>query len=172
MPAQPPPVIIKSTSVSQNSPGDNSATTTPTNEKKSQKAKIPGTPSIKEAFAKVKRSNINDLIDDLTNVMGSTFLQGTRDQPEYKDHASAYHYCLSLILCSFNRAELNFLFSTSLPFFYGRYNKDDKKPLRDIFESAYHQVERKLIANITTQANLWLKTFAGNNYHNRYYLAW
>lgn len=172
MPAQPPPVIIKSTSVSQNSPRDNGTTTTPTKEKKSRKAKIPGTPSTKKAFAEVKRPNINDLVDDLADVVGSTFLQGARDQAKYKNCALAYHYCLSFILCGFNQAELDILFSTSLPSFYGRCDKDGKKALRDAFESAYHQVERELIANITAEANLWLETLAGNNYYNRYHLAW
>lgn len=71
--AQSFPVIIKSTFFSQNSPGSNDATTTPIKEKKSQKAKIFGTLSIKKAFVKAKRSNVNDFVDDLVNVIGSTF---------------------------------------------------------------------------------------------------
>ena len=74
MPAQPPPVIITSTSVSQNSPGDNGATTTLTKEKKSQKAKISGIPSIKKTFAKAKHSNVNDLMNNLANIVDSIFL--------------------------------------------------------------------------------------------------
>ena len=136
--AQPPLIIIKSTSVSQNSPGDNGATTTPTKEKKSRKAKIPSIPSTKEAFAEAKRPNINDLINVLADVLGSTFLQGAKDQAEYKDRALAYHYGLFLIFRGFNQAELDVLFSTSLPSFYGKCNKDGKKALRDAFESMYH----------------------------------
>ena len=171
MPAQPSPVIIMSTFVSQNSPGDNDAITTPTKEKKSRKAKILGTPSTKKAFAEAKRPNVNNLVDDLADVVGSTFFQGAKDQADYKDCALVYHYYLSFILRGFNQAELDVLFSTSLPFFYGRCDKDGKKALRDAFKSAYHQVERELIANITVKANLWLETPAGNNYHNRYHLA-
>ena len=117
MPAQLPSIIIKSTSVSENSPGDNHATTTPTKEKKSQKVKISGTPFTKETFAEAKRPNINDFVDDLANVVGLGFFQGARDQAEYKDCTLTYHYCLSLILRGFNQAELDVLFSTSLPSF-------------------------------------------------------
>lgn len=76
---QPPPIVIKSTSVSQNSPEDNNATTTPTIKKKSRKAKIPCTPFINEVFAKAKCPNVHDLVDDFANVLGSTFLQGAKD---------------------------------------------------------------------------------------------
>ncbi len=69
------------------------------------------------------------------------------------------------------QAELDVLFSTSLPSFYGRCDKDGKKALRDSFESAYHHVERELIESITAEANLWLETPAGNNYHDKYHLA-
>lgn len=126
----------------------------PTKKKKSQKVNIPGIPSTKEAFAEAKRPNVNNLVDDLADVVDSTFFQGARDQADYEDRALAYHYRLSLILCSFNQAELDVLFSTSLPSFYGKCDKDGKKALRDAFESAYHQVERKLIANIIAKANL------------------
>lgn len=103
--------------------------------------------------------------------MDSTFLQCIKNQANYKDHTLAYHYCLFLIFCGFNQAELDVLFSTNLSSFYGRGDKDDKKALRDAFESTYHQVECKLIANITAKANLWLETPTSNNYHDRYYFA-
>lgn len=103
--------------------------------------------------------------------MGSTFLQGAKDQAEYKNRALGYYYRLSLIFCSFNQAKLDILFSTSLLSFYGRCDKNGKMALRDAFESAYHQVKCKLIANITAKENLWLKTSTGNNYHDRYHLA-
>lgn len=102
MPAQLLPIIIKSMFVSQNNPGDNGATTTPTNEKKSRKAKILGTTSTKKAFAEAKCPNINDLVDNLFNVVGSTFFQDASDQAEYENCVLAYHYCLFLIFCSFN----------------------------------------------------------------------
>ncbi len=166
MPAQPPPFIITS------SPGAIcGATTTPIKEKKSRKPKISNTPSTKEAVAEAKRPAVNDLVADLTDVVGSIFLQSARDQAEYKDRAFAYHYRLSLILRGFNQAELDVLFSTSLPSFYDRCDKDGKKALRDAFESAYHHIERKLIENIIAEANLWLKTPTGNNYHDKYHLA-
>ena len=104
--------------------------------------------------------------------MGSTFFQGAKDQADYKDCALAYYYRLFLILRDFNQAELDILFFTNLPFFYGRCNKDGKKALRDAFKSAYHQVERELIANITAKANLWLETPTSNNYHSKYHLTW
>lgn len=63
------PVKITSTSVSQNSPRDNDATTTPSKEKKSRKAKTSSIPSTKETFAEVKRPAINDLIDNLADVV-------------------------------------------------------------------------------------------------------
>lgn len=91
---------------------------------------------------------------------------------DYKDRVLAYHYRFSLILCDFNQAELDILFSTSLPFFYNRCNKDGKKALKDAFESTYHQVKYELIVNITTKANLWLETPTSNNYYDRYHLAW
>ncbi len=50
--------------------------------------------------------------------------------------------------------ELDVLFSISQSFFYSRYDKDDKKALKDVFESAYHYVKRKVIENITAKANL------------------
>ncbi len=166
MPAQPPPLIITS------SPGAIcDVTTTPIKEKKCRKPKIPSTPSIKEAVAEAKRLAVNDLVDDLADIVGSIFLQSARDQAKYEDCALAYHYCLSLILRGFNQAELDVLFSTSLPSFYGRCDKDGKKALRNAFESAYHHVERELIENITAEANLWLETPIGNNYHDKYYLA-
>ncbi len=166
MPVQPPPLII--TSSPEAIWG---ATTTPTKEKKSRKPKIPGIPSTKEAVAEAKRLTVNDLVDDIADVVGSMFLQSARDQAEYEDCALAYYYCLSLILRGFNQAELDVLFSTSLPSFYGRCNKDGKKALKDAFESAYHHVECELIENITAEANLWLETPAGNNYHDKYHLA-
>ena len=92
MPAQPPPLIITSTSTSQNSPRANCATITPTKEKKSQKPKIPGTLSTKKAVAKAKHSVVNNLVDDLANVVGFIFLQNARDQTEYKNCALAYYY--------------------------------------------------------------------------------
>lgn len=95
-------VIIRSTSGSQDTPGDNGSTTTPTNKKKSQKAKIFGTLSIKKAIAKAKHPNIYDLIDDFANVVGPTFFHGIRDQADYKDCILTYYYCFSLIFCGFN----------------------------------------------------------------------
>ena len=104
--------------------------------------------------------------------MSSIFLQNVRDQAEYKDYALAYHYCLFLIFYNFNQVELDILFSISLPSFYGRCNKDSKKALKNTFESAYHHIKRKLIENITVEANLWLETSIENNYHDKYYFAW
>ncbi len=122
MPAQPPPLIITS------SPwAICDTTTTPTKEKKSRKPKIPGIPSTKEAVAEAKRLAINDLVNDLTDVVDSMFLQSARDQAEYEDCALAYHYRLSLILCSFNQAELDVLFSTSLLFFMANMTKMVKR---------------------------------------------
>lgn len=86
--------------------------------------------------------------------MGSTFLQNAKDQADYKGYALAYYYHLSLIVRGFNQAELDVLFSISLPSFYGRCDKDGKKALKNTFESTYHKVERKLITNITTKTNL------------------
>ncbi len=112
----------------------------PTKEKKSQKPKISGIPSTKEVVAEAKSPTVNNLEDDLADVVGSIFLQSTRDQMEYKDRTLAYHYCLSLIFCAFNQAELDVLFFISLPTFYGRCDKDGKKALRETFKSAYHHV--------------------------------
>ena len=172
MPAQLPLLIITSMSASQNSPGANGVIIMPIKEKKSRKPKIPNTLSTKKAVAKAKRSTVHDLVDDFADVVGSIFLQNTRDQTEYKDCALAYHYCLFFILCGFNQAELDILFSTSLPFLYDKCNKDGKKALRDAFKSAYHYVKCKLIENITAEANLWLETLIRNKYHDKYYLAW
>lgn len=74
MPAQSLPLIITFTSVSPNSPRASDVTTKPTKEKNSQKAKITGTLSTKKAVVKAKRPIINDLVDDLINIMDSTFL--------------------------------------------------------------------------------------------------
>ncbi len=166
MPAQLPPLIITS-----NSGTICGATTMLIKEKKSRKLKISDTSSIKEVVAEAKRPTINDLVDDFANVVGSMFLQNARNRAEYKDSALAYYYYLSFIFCGFNQAELDVLIFTSLSFFYGRYDKNDKKALRDAFKSAYYHVECKLIENITTKANLWLETSIGNYYHDKYHLA-
>lgn len=100
---QPLPIIIKSMFVSQNCLGDNGTTTTPTKEKKSWKVKISSKPFIKEAFAKTKRLNVNNLVDDLANIVGSTFFQDARDPADYEDCVLAYYYYLSPIFCSFNQ---------------------------------------------------------------------
>ncbi len=163
MPAQPPPFIITS------SPGAIcGVTTTPTKKKKSQKLKISGTPSTKQAVAEAKRPIVNNLVDDFADVVSFMFLQSARNQAEYEDCALAYYYHLSLILWSFNQTELDVLLSTSLLFFYGRCNKDGKKALRDAFESVYHYVKCEQIKNITAEANLWLETPVGNNYYDKY----
>lgn len=138
-----------SITVSQNSPENNSAITTPIVEKKSQKAKIPSKSSIKETVAKVKYSSVNNFVNDYVDIVGSIFLQSAKNQVDYKDHVLAYHYYLSLILCSFNQAELDGLFFTSLPYFYGKCVKDDENALRDAFEFAYNEVKHELITNIT-----------------------
>ena len=168
MPVQPPPLMITFLSVSRTTP---TTTIMLTKKKKSQKPKIPDTLSIKEAVAKTKHLAINNLVDDLANVVGSIFFQNAKDQLEYKDHALAYHYCLFFIFCGFNQGELDVLSSTSLPFFYGKCDKDRKKALRDAFKSAYYYLKPELIENIIGKANLWLEIPARNNYHNKYYLA-
>lgn len=103
--------------------------------------------------------------------MGSTFFQAAKDQVDYEDRALVYYYCLSLIFRDFNQAELDFLFSISLSYFYGKGTKDGKKTWRDVFESAYNQVKRELIINIIVEVNLWLDTLVGNNYYDKYYLV-
>lgn len=70
---------------------------------------------------------LNELVDILADVEGATLLQGARDHADYEDRALACHYRLSLILRDFNRAELEVLFSTSLPSFYGKLDKDGKR---------------------------------------------
>lgn len=40
-----------------------------------------------------------------------------------------------------------------------------------MFESIYNYIKCKLIKNITTRANLQLKTFIKNNYSDKYYLT-
>ncbi len=167
MPTQPPFLIITSSRGAICG-----ITTMSTKKKKSQKPKIPGTPSIKKAVAEAKCLHINDFIDDFANIVSSMFFQSIRDQMEYKDYTLVYYYRLSLILRGFNQVELDVLFSTSLSSFYSRYNKDGKKALRDAFKSAYQNVKCKLIENIIIKANLWLETLIRNIYHNKYHLTW
>lgn len=103
MPTQSPLLIITS------SPGAICGITTmSTKEKKSQKLKIPSIPSIKKAVTEAKCPHVNDFIDDFANIVSSMFFQSAKDQVEYKDYTLVYHYCLSLILRSFNQTELMF----------------------------------------------------------------
>lgn len=144
----------------------------PIKKKKSQKTKISGTPSIKEVFAGIKHPAINNFIEDLANIVGSTCFQSARDQANYEDHTFAYHYRFFLIFYGFNQAKLDISFFISLPLFYDKYNRDDKKALRDASKSVNYHVKHELITNITAKANLWLKTFVRNNYHDKYHLIW
>lgn len=147
-------VIIKSTSVSQNNIRDNNVTTTLTNEKKTQKSNIFSTPSTKKTIAEAKRLNINDLINDFANVMSSIFVQGVRNQANYKNCTLSYYYCLFFILYDLNQAVLDVLFSINLLFFYDKCDKNNEKALKNAFKSVYHQVKCKLIANIIAKVNL------------------
>ncbi len=114
--------------------------TTP--QKKPQKEKIPGTPSTKQFVAEIRRLSLTNLVTKLADVPGATFLQEARNHVEYEDRALAYHYRLSIILRRFNQAALELLFSTSLPSFYGKLDKEGKRGLKGVFESVYHQVEQ------------------------------
>lgn len=54
----------------------------------------------------------------------------------------------------FNQVELNVLFFINLPVFYSRYDKNSKKALKNILESAYYYDNCKLIVNITANTNI------------------
>lgn len=151
MPAQLFSVMVTSLSISQNIIA---AITALTKEKKSQKPKIASTSFTKKAVVKAKRPIVNNLIDDLANIVYSIFFQNAKNQAEYEDCAFAYYYSFYLIFRSFNKAEFDVLFSTSLPSFCRGWNEDRKNALRDAFKSAYYYVKCKLIENITAKANL------------------
>lgn len=68
-------------------------------------------------------------------------------------------------------AELDKLFTTSHPFFYGSLDLDGKEDLRGAFDSAYHQVESTLIERITEEAERWLRTPASSAYYDGYHLS-
>lgn len=116
MSIQPLPIIIMSLTISQNSPRDNGVITILIIEKKSRKVKISSTFSIKEVFIKAKHLSINNFLDDLANIMGSTFLQIVKGQVDNEDYILAYYYYLSLIFYSFNQVDLDVLFFISLLF--------------------------------------------------------
>lgn len=65
--------------INQNSQKDNIAITILTKEKKSQKAKFFNTFLIKKVVPKAKYLAINDFVNNLINIMGLIFLQGTKD---------------------------------------------------------------------------------------------
>lgn len=158
-------------SINQNGPRANCAIILLIKEKKSIKAKIPSTLFAKVAVVKAKGPTVNDYIDNFINVASSIFFQSAKNQAGYKDCALANDYYLFFILCDFNQVELDILFCTNLPSFYGRYNKDGKKALRNVFQSVYHHIKCKLIINTITKANIWLEIFIENNYHDKYHLA-
>lgn len=107
----------------------------------------------------------------LGDIKGADFLQSSKDIAEYAERALAYHYRLSLLLRGFNHAELDKLFTTSHPFFYGSLDLDGKVDVREAFDSAYHKVESILIERLTEEAERWLRTPAGSAYYDGYHLS-
>ncbi len=166
MPSQPVPVFITSPSTRDPRTERN---TTP--QKKPRKKKIPRTSSTKQAVTEAERLSLTNLVDKLADIPGATFLQGARDHVEYKDRALAYHYCLSIIFREFNQVELELLLLISLPLFYGKLDKEEKRGLKGVFESAYHQIEQELINLIVMEAEVWLKTPVGDGYHDKYHFT-
>lgn len=73
------PLIIISTFVPQNNLDNNDITIMLTKKKKSWKAKILGTLFIKNIVTEVKHLIVNDFVDNIANIAGSTFLQYVRD---------------------------------------------------------------------------------------------
>lgn len=61
-----------------------------------------------------------------------------KDEADYKERAIYYHTRLLVILRGLNSAELESLYSTSLPMFFARLDKTKKRKLKRIFEETYN----------------------------------
>lgn len=69
----------------------------------------------------------------------------------YENYILAYYYYLFLIFRDFNLAKLEVFFSTKLPSFYRKLDKERKISLKYIFKFIYYQVKQKMIMQIVTK---------------------
>lgn len=59
-----------------------------------------------------------------------------KDEADYQQRAIFYHARLLLMLRGLNSAELEVIYSTSLPMFFARLDKNEKRKLKESFDDA------------------------------------
>lgn len=100
----------------------------------------------------------------LDDQVGAQSLIDAKDEADYQNRAQYYHARLLLMIRGLNSAELESLYSTSLPTFYARLDKNEKRKLKESFEDAYNDIESRFIHRVTELAELWIQSPAGESY--------
>lgn len=129
------------------------------------------TPKKPSRVALFPRPNVHRLVEFLDDSEGGSLLVNAADFSDYLNRLPFYHSRLSLLLRGLNANELDVLFNTSQPRFFGGLTAQQKQELKDKFDAAYNVVEADLMRSCICGAEQWLASPAGGEYKAAYFKA-
>ncbi|MCJ1348903.1 hypothetical protein MMC31_007136 [Peltigera leucophlebia] len=163
----PPRILVRIKAKPDNHPGVAESVTPIAPASKVFSAKTPCTPRTPKTICKVVCLLVSQLVTKLDDQIGAQCFMDAKDKVNYQQRANFYHACLLLMLQGLNGAELEVIYSTSLPMFFARLDKNEKRRLKKSFDNSYNDLEVRFITKITELADIWIALPASNAYSTR-----
>ena len=160
------PLQIKSMA-SSNPDGIKSAMPITPSQKTRTVTKSPRTPRTPKKIRRVTRLPVFQLVTKLDDQHGAQYLMDAKDEEDYQNRAMFYHVRLLVMLRGLNGAKFKILYSTSLPMFYARLDKNEKRKLKELFDDAYNEIKSRFITRVTELAEIWIQLPVGENYSTK-----